>query len=308
MDTTAFIERFETATAALSESRNTMVAELQALETVADGVELPATQLEDAATRIEDQFGALEVAQRAALENARTRLDQLHQQLDAAAAEALTAAQAVAGTLSESAIGGAAALERNRETFESGVHGYADTAQEEETRIAAAAGEVAAALGVLRTTLDEHRGTLDSAQTPQLIAAIEGFADAVGGAATQAIDAVYETGLNTCSEAFSESLAQVGQLFETTIGDLDRCAGEIEQHVAQSLRNNLERGANQLIEGATRRMAEEVIEGVVVSQTGVAVTTALAPYLPALIAIKRATDVIKHGLELLKKVTSFGLG
>lgn len=308
MDTSAFIQRFEAATGELSAARETLVSELRDFSAEAARMELPVTTLDEVAGRIDEQYAAAEATERAALESARTRLEQTHQQLNASVVEMLAAAQSEAAAFEALTSSRVTEVAAEQQTYIAAVSGLEGAAREHEQRIEAAASSVADAQTALKEALAAHETELSSELTPGMVERIEAYADAVHGEMTAAIEAAFQQGSGVTSEAFQATSAVIAQSFSEALADLDRSAQEISSHVGESLRSNLEEGADKLVQGATQRMAEEVIEGVVTSEVGVAVTTALGPYLPALIAIKRATDVIKHGLELLKKVTTLGMG
>lgn len=308
MDTSAFIQQFETATSELGVARETMVAQMREFSGDATRLDLPPTAMEAVGTRIDDQYAAVESTQRSALENSRALIEQTHQEVDASVAELLSSMQSLATSFDELAGAHADAVATEQQAFEDAVRELDEGAREQEENISGKAGELSDALVGANEMLEAGAAEIESELTPKLGDGIDAFTEAVSGSMSQTIQGAFERGTSITEETFQTAVAEVGQAFAGALGDLDSSAQEIQGHVAESLKGSLEDGAEQLVEGATQRMAEEVIEGVVMSQTGVAVTTALGPYLPALIAIKRTTDVIKHGLELLKKVTTLGMG
>ncbi|GMU42129.1 MAG: hypothetical protein IT479_06790 [Xanthomonadales bacterium] len=308
MDTSAFIEQFDAATAALSSAREAMVAQIREFDADAAQVELPPTRLDDVAGRFEAQYAAEETTRRSTLESARAEIQSLHEQLGGATTELLDDAQSLAEDLVTRAAAAGSEIEAMQQAFEAAVVQFAQAQGENTARMREGYDEAAAALQGLVDALGEDRERVSSELAPALQDDIAAFTDAVDGSMSASIETGFEQGAQLADDAFRAAADALAQSFQQALGELDSGAQALQRHVGESLRDGLEEGARQLVDGATQRLAEEVVEGVVTSQAGVAVTTALGPYLPALIAIRRATDVIKHGLELLKRVTTLGLG
>lgn len=308
MDTSAFIQQFDAATAALSGAREAMVAQVREFSADAARVELPATRLDDVAGRYESAFAAEETTRRSTLESARAEIQSLHEQLDASAAELLSGAQALAQELAGQAASASSDIDALQQAFEAEVDAFARAQGEHAQRLRDGYDEVAAALQGLVDGLGEDRERVASELAPALRGDIAAFTDAVDDGMAASVANGFEQGAQLADEAFRAAADALARSLQQALAELDGGAQTLQRHVGEALRGGLEDGARQLVDGATQRLAEEVVEGVVTSQAGVAVTTALGPYLPALIAIRRATDVIKHGLELLKRVTTLGLG
>jgi hypothetical protein len=92
---------------------------------------------------------------------------------------------------------------------------------------------------------------------------------------------------------------EIEQDFDQTITNAFQLVGD---HVSEQMNNGLQQSAEHLVKGATRRFGEEVVEGVVMSEMGVGVTTTLSPYLPELVAIKEVADVLIDALITLREL------
>jgi len=308
MDTTAFIQRFENATAELAGARASLSEELRDLARESSDWELPVTRLQSLQAPIDELFVALDVTQRAAIEAVRTRVEQTHQQLDSAISELLEAAQTRASEFEQQLEDATEQLGVDRERFAASVEEFRANFATALVALEAAANETTTTLGQLEDAMLGHASELASELMPKLVAAVDEFSGVVEGTMKSNIEAQFTSSAERVNESFAAAASDITQAFTGALDKLEQAADALKAHVTESLKRELEEGVEKLVDDATRKLSEEVVEGVVISQTGVAVTSAMSPYLPALIVIKRTTDVIKHGLELLKKVTTLGIG
>ncbi len=75
---------------------------------------------------------------------------------------------------------------------------------------------------------------------------------------------------------------------------------ELRQRAAAQFRESVESGARGVVEEAVARMLEEIATNVVLTQASVAITGAVGPILPQLVALRAAVSAIKAALKLLR--------
>lgn len=91
------------------------------------------------------------------------------------------------------------------------------------------------------------------------------------------------------------------QLLDQFSQQLDGALNDLMQHVGEQLTQEMERAAREIVESAVREMSYAIMEAIAASQVGVAVTSAMAPILPELIAAKKVTDAILEAIRIWKE-------
>ena len=119
-----------------------------------------------------------------------------------------------------------------------------------------------------------------------------------------------DTHVQRLAMQFNQGLQQVGQLhdhlnqgtqeinddFGQNLTDLFQ---NVSDHIGDKMQSGLQNAASNLVEGATQRFSEELIESVIMTQAGVGVTSALGPWLPELKIIEKVSDAVIAALEAL---------
>lgn len=100
---------------------------------------------------------------------------------------------------------------------------------------------------------------------------------------------VFETFSSTTDQMGDEMIDLGADLFQQ-VGDI--VSDEIESGIQELIEDTIETTVNDLM--------EEVMENLVTMQLGVTVTTALAPYIPVIIAAKAVLGIIKKLISLMR--------
>lgn len=120
----------------------------------------------------------------------------------------------------------------------------------------------------------------------------------------QRLAAQFEQGLqhvNQLHDSLNNGAQEINDDFGQTLTNVFQ---HVSDHIGEQMQNGLQDAASNLVEGATQRFSEELIESVVMTEAGVGVTTTLSPWLPELAAIKHVSDALIAALVALKKLES----
>lgn len=113
---------------------------------------------------------------------------------------------------------------------------------------------------------------------------------------TNAVDALGDElsgAVGEIEQAVADGASNLGSSIKTAVTDLgDNVRDRIEERARQAV--------GDVIEAATDRALAEVAETIMTMQTGAMITTAIGPYLPAIIAIKPALPAIQDALDMMR--------
>ncbi|MCW3838408.1 hypothetical protein ACFQ1E_20260 [Sphingomonas canadensis] len=130
--------------------------------------------------------------------------------------------------------------------------------------------------------------------------ACDAFLDDLHGPQTEAV----ERHLSDAREQAESALERMSQVAEQLLADfeqqVDAAVRDLGQHVSSEVQEKLEAAMQRIIEAAVKRILETILEAVASTQLGAAVTGAMSPVLPELIAIKKLTDVILQAIRIWK--------
>lgn len=148
-------------------------------------------------------------------------------------------------------------------------------------QIDASADAVADALQDFTSLGDE----LAQAAADQLEDWLVGAVDALGDELSGAVDDV--------KQAAADGAKNLGESVKNAIAELgDGMKDRIEERSREAVKD--------VIEAATERALTEVAETIMTTQTGAMITSAIGPYLPAVIAIKPALPAIQDALDRMR--------
>lgn len=115
-------------------------------------------------------------------------------------------------------------------------------------------------------------------------------------AVNEATDA-WKDGVEEVLTEQAERFTEVADLLKETV---EEALEELRDFAQDELSDTVREEAQKVLETALERLESEVMEGVLTSQVQVQLTSAMAPILPQLIAVRVVAGAIKHALEILR--------
>lgn len=134
--------------------------------------------------------------------------------------------------------------------------------------------------------------------------AFEAMVEELRDGATEEVQEWITEAAEALSEQLAEAGEQVGEAAEQALQHLHEALKTAVQKVADELAENVKtRCANALdavVEAAVDRALNEVAETLITTQMGTTITSAIGPYLPAVIALRRSVGAIQSALDALR--------
>lgn len=158
------------------------------------------------------------------------------------------------------------------------------------------------------STGGELANSIQETQTQMIDKAASAFKDLLGGHADSLLPGHFEQTIGNLTHAVSDLGEQCNTIGTGFQNELETLLQHVGEFAAQEVQNKVQEKFQKLIQEALSFLAEQITESIVATTAGAAITGAMSPILPALAALKAATELIKDAIAVFKALEdAFGL-
>lgn len=158
------------------------------------------------------------------------------------------------------------------------------------------------------STGGELANSIQETQTQMIDKAASAFKDLLGGHADSLLPGHFEQTIGNLTHAVSDLGEQCNTIGTGFQNELETLLQHVGEFAAQEVQNKVQEKFQKLIQEALSFLAEQITESIVATTAGAAITGAMSPILPALAALKAATEMIKDAIAVFKALEdAFGL-